>query len=126
MKIDETNNQEKEEKMNIDDLTIKQVKHIQSLLKGGEKPSSRWKVGSNYFIRTVTHHLVGTLIEVTAKELWLRDASWIANDGRFMQALHDGSLNEVEPFPDGQEVSVGRGALIDAVIWKHPLPREQK
>jgi hypothetical protein len=86
----------------------------------------RWQVGKNYFIRTVTHHLTGTLVEVTPQELWLKDAAWIADDGRFMQALRDGTLNEIEPFPDGAEVPVGRGALIDAVVWVHPLPRTQK
>lgn len=83
-------------------------------------------LGKNYFIRTVTHHLVGTLIEVTAKELWLKDVSWIADDGRFMQAIANGDVKEVEPFPDGEEIPVGRGALIDAVIWHHELPRKQK
>ena len=112
--------------MDIDNLTVKEIKHIQSLLRAPSENKGRWKVGQNYFIRTVTHHLVGTLIEVTAKELWLKDASWIADDGRFMQALRDGEVKEVEPFPDGEEVPVGRGALIDAAIWRHPLPREQK
>lgn len=112
--------------MEIDNLTVKEIKHIRSLLKGPAQESHRWKVGKNYFIRTVTHHFTGTLIAVTSKELWLKDAAWIADDGRFMQAIHDGKLNEVEPFPDGEEIPVGRGALIDAVIWKHPLPREQK
>lgn len=112
--------------MDIDSLTIKEIKHIQSLLKGPTQESHRWQVGKNYFIRTVTHHLTGTLIAVTPKELWLKDAAWVASDGRFMQAIKDGKLDEVEPYPDGEEVPVGRGALIDGVIWKHPLPREQK
>ena len=112
--------------LNIDELTVKQIKHIQSLLKGPGEEKHRWKIGENYFIRTVTHHLTGKLIAVTPKELWLKDAAWIADDGRFMQAIRDGKLNEVEPFPDGEEIPVGRGALIDAVIWKHALPREQK
>ena len=112
--------------MNIDELTVKEIKHIQSLLKGPGESLGRWQVGKNYFIRTVTHHLTGTLIAVTAKELWLKDAAWIADDGRFMQAIKDGVLNEIEPFPDGAEIPVGRGALIDAVEWKHALPRVQK
>jgi hypothetical protein len=116
----------REESMEIDNLTIKEIKHIQSLLKGGEGSSHPYRVGKNYFIRTVTHHLTGKLIKVTAKELVLMDAAWIADDGRFMQALRDGALGEVEPFPDGEEVVVGRGSLIDAVEWKHALPRSQK
>ena len=112
--------------INIDELTVKEIKHIQSIFKGSTTEAGRWKIGQNYFIRTVTHHLVGKLIAVAAKELWLIDASWVADDGRFMQAIKDGVLKEVEPFPDGAEISVGRGALIDAVVWTHPLPRVQK
>ena len=113
--------------MDIDNLTVKEIKHIQSLVRGpSENSAGRWRVGKNYFIRTVTHHLIGTLIAVTPKELWLKDASWIACDGRFMQMLKDGVLDEVEPYPDGMEVPVGRGALIDAGEWNHSLPRTQK
>ena len=112
--------------MKIDELTIKEIKHIQSLLKGSDSTLSPYKVGENYFIRTVTHHYTGKLIRVTAKELVLMDAAWIADDGRFMNALRDGTLNEIEPFPDNQEVIIGRGAILDATIWKHKLPREQK
>lgn len=111
--------------MDIDSLTVRELKHINSLL----KPTSEthpYKVGANYFIRTVTHHFTGKLTKVTSKELVLVDAAWIADDGRFSNALKEGKLNEVEPFPDGQEVIVGRGSLIDATEWLHPLPRVQK
>lgn len=111
--------------MDIDNFTVREIKNIQSLL----KPTSEthpYKIGKAYFIRTVTHHLVGTLVKVTSKELVLVDASWIADDGRFSNAIKEGNLKEVEPFPDGDEVIIGRGSLIDAVEWKHKLPREQK
>lgn len=112
--------------LNIDSLTVKEIKQIQSLLKGsGNQESSHpYEVGKNYFIRTVTHHLTGRLTRVTAKELVLAEAAWIADDGRFHEALKTGKLNEVEPFPG--EVIVGRGSLIDACIWNHPLPRDVK
>jgi hypothetical protein len=112
--------------MNIDSLTIAEIKQINQLLKGGEATLSPYKIGENYFIRTVTHFNTGKLIRVTSKELVLKDAAWIADTGRFMQAIKDGTLNEVEPYPDGEEVVVGRGAIVDAVIWRHPLPRTQK
>lgn len=110
--------------MEIDNLTVKDIKHIQSLLKGGEKTESPYKVGKSYFIRTVTHYYTGKLERVTGKELVLSSAAWIADTGRFHDALKTGKLNEVEPFTD--EIIVGRGGVIDAVEWKHPLPREQK
>lgn len=110
--------------MDIDSLTVKEIKHIQSLLKGSE--THPYSIGKNYFIRTVTHHLTGRLIGVTSKELVLEKAAWIADDGRFFNALKDGKLNEVEPFPEESQVIVGRGSLIDCVEWLHDLPREQK
>jgi hypothetical protein len=113
--------------MNIDELTVKEIKHIQSLLRGGSSDGGHpYKIGKNYFIRTVTHHLTGKLIRVTPKELVLERAAWIADDGRFHDALKTGSLKEVEPFPADLEVIVGRGSLIDAVEWAHPLPEAQK
>ena len=86
---------------------------------------SHWEVGKAYFIRTVTHHFTGRLKGVTPLELILEEASWIADDGRFYDALKTGVLSEIEPFPKGK-VIIGRGSLIDAHVWKHDLPTEQK
>lgn len=109
----------------IDELTIKEVKQIQSLLKGSEEKTSHpYQVGQNYFIRTVTHYYTGKLEKVTAKELVLSDAAWIADTGRFHDALKTGKLNEIEPFIE--PIIVGRGAIIDAFRWTHELPRVQK
>lgn len=112
--------------MNLNEL--KELIETMSSLEGSRMASddSHWKVGENYFIRTVTHINIGTLAKVTDKELVLKDVSWIGSTARFEQTVKDGELDEVEPFPDNFEVIVGRGALIDAVIWSHPLPREQK
>ena len=83
-----------------------------------------WQLGKNYFIRTVTMHLTGKLIFINNNELVLKDASWIADSGRFHNALKTGELNEIEPFID--DVIINRGSIIDATIWSHPLPNEQK
>ena len=84
-----------------------------------------WVVGQAYLIRTVTMIQTGRLVAVYDKELVLDDAAWVADTGRFYDALSKGTLNEIEPFPDGP-VIVGRGAICDAAIWSHPLPRKQK
>ena len=97
----------------------------------GKQPKPRpitadgiWELGANYLIRTVTMIDTGRLVAVTDHELVLEDAAWIADSGRFADALLSGEFNEVEPFPEGQ-VIVGRGAIIDAV--KIPkLSRVQK
>ncbi len=79
-----------------------------------------WEIGKTYLIRTVTMIDTGVLIAVTDQELVLTDAAWIADTGRFADAIKSAEFNEVEPFPDG-EVIIGRGAVIDAVkINKSP------
>jgi len=112
--------------MDIDKMTLGELKEISALL-GNKTQSddSHWKVGKNYFIRTVTHHFTGRLVKVTDKELVIEDAAWIADDGRFAEAIAEGQWNEVEPFPSGP-VIIGRGSLVDAVLIKSELPRIQK
>ena len=84
-----------------------------------------WKIGANYLIRTVTMIDTGRVVEVSDHEIVLEDAAWIADTGRWMQAINNAEFTEVEPFPDGVQVIVGRHAIIDAVIIPS-LPRKQK
>lgn len=81
-------------------------------------------IGIAYFIRTVTMHLIGKLEWVGSQELVLSNASWIADSGRFHDALKTGKLSEVEPFVDN--IIVGRGSIVDATEWLHDMPKEQK
>ena len=83
-----------------------------------------WKIGQAYMIRTVTMTLTGRLTNVGVAELELTDAAWIADTGRFSNALATGELSEVEPMPG--IVIVGRGSIVDACEWSHPLPRTVK
>jgi hypothetical protein len=85
-----------------------------------------YKLNENYFIRTVTFHYTGKLIEVFEHELVLKNASWIPDDGRFADALKSGNFMEVEPYPCDEDVIIGRGALIDATVFNCPLPNTQK
>lgn len=86
-----------------------------------------YKIGKNYFIRTVTMYLLGRLVKVTDKELVLEQCSWISETGRFSDFLKGSFSNEleVEPFPEG-EIIIGRGSIIDACIWNHDLLRKRK
>jgi hypothetical protein len=85
---------------------------------------AHWQIGKIYLIRTVTMAQTGRLVAVTPQELVLEDAAWIADTGRFSDALASANFNEVEPFPDGP-VIIGRGGLIDAVQIS-AAPRLQK
>lgn len=115
--------------MDIDSMTIGDARRLASMFSGqpaaAPAPGHPWEVGKNYFIRTVTHHLTGRLVAVAEHELVLEDAAWIADDGRFAQAIEKGEFAEVEPFPSGRRVIVGRAALIDATDVP-TLPRSRK
>jgi hypothetical protein len=80
-------------------------------------------VGKKLFIRTVTYHLTGKVKSRVGNFLSLEDAAWIADSGRFMNAIEDGELNEVEPVGDAW---VNMDSIVDMFPWKHKLPKEQK
>jgi hypothetical protein len=110
--------------MDIKDLTMRQIEEI----KTGFAGSHPYKVGKNYLIRTSTMAQVGELAEVHQNELLLKNASWVADTGRFNKALSNGleSQNESEIELFGSEVVIGRSSIIDACIYNHPLPTENK
>lgn len=110
--------------MNIDELKIGDLKKLQQLLQPIQSSENPWEIGKLYFIRTVTMHIIGKLEWVGDKELRLSSASWIADSGRFHDAIKTGKLNEVEPFKD--DVIIGRGSIVDSTEWTHASPREQK
>lgn len=111
------------------ELTINELKELIAAKSSDPQPpatTAPWNIGKNYFIRSVTYHYTGKLVAVHDKELVLIDAAWIADDGRFMQAVASGTFGEVEPYPDGLEVVIGRGGVIDACEIAFSLPRGQK
>jgi hypothetical protein len=114
-------------KTNIKELTIGEAIEIAAMVRGVQLQSSEnpYNVGANYFIRTVTYHHTGRLVQVTNQELVLEKAAWIADDGRLTEALAKCQFNEVEMFPAGARVIVGRAAIIDAVEITD-IPTSQK
>ena len=97
------------------------------VVKGGgivAKLISPLSVGRAVFVRTVTHYYTGRVGLVKQGEVVLTDAAWIADTGRWHNALRDGTLSEVEPYL--APVSINRDAIVDVTEWKHALPREQK
>ena len=84
-------------------------------------------IGKKLFVRTVTYHLTGEVDKVVhfrnSTFFHLKKAAWIADSGRFMEAIKNGTLSEVEPVND---VWVNVNSITDMFPWKHPLPRDQK
>ncbi len=83
-----------------------------------------FEIGGKYFIRTVTYFATGEVEEIKGDFLVLKDAAWIADTGRFTQALATGVLSEVEPVETPMFVNIN--TITDAFEWQHNLPRAQK
>jgi hypothetical protein len=79
-------------------------------------------IGNEVFIRTVTYHYTGRIVALSATDIVLEDAAWIASSGRWHEALSTGVLSEVEPFVG--PVSINRASYVDATIWGFALPRK--
>jgi hypothetical protein len=80
-------------------------------------------VGGKYYFRTVTYHLVGEVKKIVGRFAYLNGASWVADSGRFMNAIKNGTLDEVEPVGDAY---VNIDTVTDFFPWTHKLPTEQK
>lgn len=106
----------------IEDLETK-VKSKKDTLKY-QKSECPFKVGGSYFFRTVTYFATGKVKAVVGQFLVLEDAAWVADTGRFTNALASGILSEVEPVE--VEMFINMNSLTDVFVWKHKLPREQK
>jgi len=82
------------------------------------------RTGTKVFIRTVTYHYTGRVVDYNDDWIILDDAAWIADSGRFSVALSTGELSEVEPYPG--QCWINRPGVIDLSEWSHELPREVK
>ena len=79
--------------------------------------------GKNVLIRTVTNFYTGRVITENSKFLELENAAWIADTGRFSDALASSIFGEVEPYP--LPVIVMKAAMVD-VTGIGELPTKQK
>ena len=80
--------------------------------------------GEKWLFRTVTHIITGEVIDQRGKFVVLKNAAWIADTGRYMNALMDpDKFEEVEPYP--QTCVINTDSLIDSTQI-HKLPIKQK
>lgn len=105
----------------VSDAVYEKIKN--ELEDGKEISSYEDMVGSKFFFRTVTYHMVGEVKKVVGRFVLLKNASWIADSGRFMNAIKDGELSEVEPVGTAY---LNMDTVVDFFPWVHKLPAEQK
>lgn len=82
-----------------------------------------FEIGKAYLIRTVTYHQVGILKDIQGDFLIFRDASWVADSGRFSECLSKGVFNEVEYVGP---MIINKTAIVDAFPWENKVPKETK
>lgn len=82
-------------------------------------------VGKSWLFRTVTYHILGKVECKIGKWLKIKNASWVADSGRFMNFIKDGiqSNSEIEPVGD---MFLNLDSVTDFFFWKHKLPDSQK
>ncbi len=106
-------------KKDYDEVAKKKVG--KTIVDGKEIP---FVVGGKYFFRTVTYFATGEVESIKGDFLVLKDAAWIADTGRFTQALATGVLSEVEPVE--VPMYLNTNTISDSFDWIHELPRTQK
>lgn len=100
---------------NTDNLTLGQIKELRSLFSGSSAPLNDhpFEIGKKYLIRTVTMIQTGMVKSIRGKFIVLEQAAWIADTGRFSEALEDQEkMKEVEPFKN--DAIVNMDTIIDA------------
>ena len=83
-------------------------------------------IGGKYFFRTVTYHLLGEVVSIVGRFAYLKDASWVADSGRFHQFITKGELSssaEIEPVGFAY---INLDTVTDFFPWKHEMLTEQK
>lgn len=82
-----------------------------------------FNVGDKLFLRTVTYHMLGEVVAIEGNWVKLKNASWIADSGRFHNAIGNGTLSEVEYVGDAY---VNLDTVADGFPWQHDLPTESE
>ena len=82
-----------------------------------------FEIGKAYFFRGITYHWVGRIVAIDGSFLRLENASWVADSGRFGEAIAQGTLQEMEYTGDAY---VNLSAMNDIVPWNHALPTQSQ
>lgn len=80
-------------------------------------------IGKKIFVRTVTYHILGKVDKIIGNLIFLKNASWVADSGRFMEFIENGEPDEVEPVGDW---FINKSSIVDGCLWTHKLPEDQK
>ena len=83
-------------------------------------------IGRKVLIQTVTFYYTGQIVSVAEDFVELGSAACVFATGLLSKALGEGTLQEVEPYPETTSVFVARGSIVSVSPWNHALPRTRK
>ena len=114
--------------MDIESLTVKELRELARLASGllgapcaAPVADTSIEVGQSYLFWTVTFFYTGRVARITANDLVLEDAAWVADTGRLNAALKAEKFAEVEPCPNP---IILRHSAIVACTRLSKLPKE--
>jgi hypothetical protein len=82
-------------------------------------------IGEKFYFRTVTYACVGEIKKVVGRFVQLKNASWIADTGRFSDFIKIGPQTSSEIEPVGEQF-LNMDTVVDFFPWKHSLPSKQQ
>ena len=111
-------------------ITNKKPENKTSKIKKIKKIKKAFEIGDKYFIRTCTYHYTCEIYgETDDGFLLLKDCAWVADSGRFSNAIKEGveiqECSEIEPL-DGLIIRLNKNCIESAIPYNHDLPNKQK
>jgi len=105
-------------------------KKVKALAKKKVKASRSDFIGRCFLFRTASYHILGRVkrvADVCGTNFFELEtgSSWVADSGRFSEAMNNGSLCEVEVIKKPNHL-VNPAACSDILEWHHELPTETK
>jgi hypothetical protein len=94
---------------------------------GGGKEINNYEdlVGGKYYFRTVTYAAVGEVKKIVGRFVHLKNASWVADTGRFADFIKGGVQSSSEIEPVGEQF-LNLDTVVDFFPWKNDLPKKQQ
>ena len=99
------------------------IEELQSIIGSKSQNPFADLIGKNVFIRTVTYHYTGKIERIIGDFVELSKAAWIADSGRFTQAVETGDFDEVEIYKN--PIRINTTGIVDFTEISK-LPESQK
>lgn len=93
-------------------ITVDGIKYVPETEAKKGRSTKAFTVGTSIFIRTVTYHYTGRVVDVVDGFVVLSDCAWIADAGRFTGFIAGDDPSESEIYGD-KEVFVAISSIVD-------------